>query len=78
MHRTQVLLKEQQYQALKARARREGKSLSELVRTAVAQWLSPRRNTTGARLADLCALGRDPLGPAGRDHDAVLYDWKRR
>jgi hypothetical protein len=35
MHRTQILLEDEQYQLLKAEAARTGKSIGELVRTAV-------------------------------------------
>jgi Arc/MetJ-type ribon-helix-helix transcriptional regulator len=78
MHRTQILLKPHQYEALKARARQEGKSLSEVIRIAVSQWLGDEPRARKARLADLCNLGRDPRGPAGRDHDSILYQWKRK
>lgn len=72
MIRTQILLKDRQYEALKAKARREGKSLSALVRAAVARMLGeePRGSM---RLRDICGLGRDPGGPSGSEHDAVLY-----
>ncbi len=73
MHRTQVLLKEDQYRALRARARREGKSLSELIRAAVSEWLREPRTNRRASLLDIRALGKDPDGPAARDHDAFLY-----
>lgn len=78
MHRTQILLREDQYRALKARARREGKSLSELVRLAVAKWLGEESPETASRLADICALGTDPNGPKARDHDSFLYEWNRK
>ena len=39
MHRTQILLKEHQYRALRAQARREGRSLSSLIRQAVSDFL---------------------------------------
>lgn len=78
MHRTQVLLQENQYQALKARARREGKSLSELVRTAVAEWLGQTEAGKPVRLTNIRALGQDPEGPAARDHDDFLYQWNRK
>ncbi|MGH9338886.1 MAG: ribbon-helix-helix domain-containing protein [Acidobacteriota bacterium] len=78
MHRTQVLLHKDQYHALKTQARREGKSLSELIRRAVAEWLGETRTTSPARLADICALGKDPKGPKARDHDSFLYKWNRK
>lgn len=76
MHRTQLLLETWQYEALKARARREGKSLSEWVRRMLRSVLSPS-STTHKRspkgLWAVCGVGRDPTGPPARDHDRILY-----
>ena len=74
MVRTQILLKESQYEELRAKARREGKSLSALVRLALARLLGEETARPGtSRLRDVCGLGKDPGGPSGRDHDSVLY-----
>ena len=79
MVRTQILLKERQYEALKAKSRREGKSLSELVRLALALLLGEGAVAEkGSRLRDICALAKDPGGPSGRDHDSILYDRKAK
>lgn len=43
MHRAQILLDREQHQALAQIAQREGTSISEIVRTAVHQWLAERR-----------------------------------
>lgn len=74
MHRTQVLLEENQYQALRARARRDGKSMGQLVRELVEAGLSaperkPRRRS---RLRESKAMFRAP-NVRGRDHDDHLY-----
>lgn len=73
VHRTQILLEERQYAALKALARRAGRSLSEIIRTAVDEMLGERPLTHRKGLARICAIASDPDGPAGRDHDALLY-----
>jgi len=72
MHRTQVLLKERQYAALKSLARREGKGLGELVRLAVDRLLGTADQEGRMRLKALCGIGRDPGGPCGREHDRLL------
>jgi plasmid stability protein len=71
MQRTQILLDDWQYQALKARAQREGRSMSELLR----QMLDAHLKKSGARaprLADIRAVGEDRTA-RGRDHDRFLY-----
>lgn len=42
MHRAQILLEPDQHQKLAEIARREGTSISEIVRVAVSQWLEER------------------------------------
>ena len=74
MHRTQIQLEDRQYEALKARARKEAKSLSELIRLAVDGLLGRTRAAKGQRTLDaIRGIAADPGGPAGRDHDALLY-----
>jgi hypothetical protein len=78
MHRTQIQLDDWQYQILKTKAEREGKSLSSLVREAVTVYLGKgRRRRPGAGLTDIEGIGEDP-GVAGRDHDRILYGAKGR
>lgn len=74
MHRTQIQLEDRQYLALKARARKEYRSLSQLVRHAV-DLLLGREPKAGPKtqLSGICGIATDPKGPAGRDHDKVLY-----
>jgi|GWRWMinimDraft_15_1066023.scaffolds.fasta_scaffold63805_1 hypothetical protein len=71
MHRTQVILEDWQYQALRARSEQEGRSISDLVRetlrTALAQ--PPERNN---RLQEIKGIGEDP-STYGEDHDRFLY-----
>ena len=82
MHRTQLLLESWQYEALKLRARREGKSLSGWVRGKLESLLSPQAASLKAKqgkgLWAICGLAGDPGGPSGKDHDSVLYSWSRK
>jgi hypothetical protein len=71
MHRTQILLDEEQYQMMKTLAERDGCSLSRLVRDAVAAYLG-RRAKPSTRLAEIAGIGDDP-DTRGRDHDDILY-----
>ncbi|MBI3554261.1 MAG: hypothetical protein HY077_17320 [Elusimicrobia bacterium] len=75
MHRTQVLLEERQFAALKARARREAKGLSELIRLAVDRLLGGGTETSGKKsgLRSICGIGRAVSGPSGADHDEAIY-----
>ena len=75
MHRTQVLLEDSQYAALKAWARRADKGLSELIRTAVDRLLGiePHPKRGPSRLKAIRGIGADSGGPSGREHDKLLY-----
>ena len=68
------MLEDWQYQRLRARAEREGKSISELVREAVTSFLesSPGRRRRYT-LDDIAGIGNDPES-SGRDHDEYLYN----
>lgn len=71
MHRTQIILEEWQYQALRARAEQENRSISDLVRDILRQTLAqPPRETS--RLEEIEGVGEDPAS-YGRDHDRFLY-----
>jgi hypothetical protein len=71
MHRTQLMLEDWQYEALRARAEREGRSLSDLVREILANALG-RPPRAGSRLETIEGVGED--GAAyGREHDRFLY-----
>lgn len=71
MHRTQLNLEDWQIQALRSRSEQEGRSLSDLVREAVAAYLEADGPEPRRRLAKLRGLGSDPEG-AGREHDRLL------
>jgi plasmid stability protein len=71
MHRTQIILEDWQYQALRARAEQEGRSISDLVREALRSSLAqpPERNN---RLREIEGVGED-ASTYGEDHDRFLY-----
>jgi hypothetical protein len=78
MHRAQILLEEWQFEMLKAKAQREGKSVSELVREILAEAFGARRPSASKRgLSGIAGIVRDP-GLSGRDHDEVLYGPRRK
>ena len=75
MHRTQVLLEQWQYDVLRARAEREGRSMSDLVREILHKALNPE--TGKRRLTDIEGIGEDTQ-TTGRKHDQALYRNKAR
>ena len=73
MHRTQLMIEKWQYQRLRTRAEREGKSISELTREALTAFLeSPSDGRRRYTLDDIDGIGSDP-DCSGRDHDDFLY-----
>lgn len=74
MHRTQVLLEDRQYAALRTWARRADMGLSEMIRLAVERLLgSEKKAGPSRRLKDICAIRSDSGGPSGGEHDKILY-----
>lgn len=72
MHRTQLLIEDWQYEALRTRAEREGRSLSAVVREILRTALTTDSRTRLAGIATLEGIGEDP-GIYGEDHDRYLY-----
>lgn len=72
MHRTQILLDEWQYETLRARAEREGRSLSGLIRELLQNALAEAPSLTGNRLDALEGVGEDDEA-YGEGHDRFLY-----
>jgi len=75
MRRTQILLEETQYETLKQRASKEGKSMGGLIRELIETALDSSaddKHEAGASLRDLKGIFRQE-GTRGRDHDAYLY-----
>ena len=75
MHRTQILLEDVQYHALRERAGRTGKTIAQLIRAFVDQGLKKERAKSrrrALRLEDLSGMVNEP-GLASAHHDDVLY-----
>lgn len=77
MHKTQVSLEEWQYEALKSKATQQGRSISELVRGILADYLGKQRLDPKSSIIDIEGLGND-LEASGQEHDQFLYDAQRR
>jgi hypothetical protein len=81
MHRSQILLEEWQYQYLSDEARREGKSISQLVRELVTEWIESHRIDTGERdpFFDVIGMVSSGDGHIAAEHDRYIYtnDWPR-
>jgi plasmid stability protein len=75
MHRTQLLLDDWQYAALKARAEREGRSISDLLRELITQQVGvPQPGASD--LEPMRGIAEDKAA-YGRDHDRFLYGKQR-
>ena len=74
MHRTQIMLETDQYQALRERARRSGKSMALIIREILNEGMksSPPRKHVRARLESFNGFFHD-TSVQGRHHDDVLY-----
>ena len=77
MHRTQILLENEQYQILSNRARQEGRSMAALVREVLKLGLesSPAGAGPAGRLKAAKGMFR-ARAARGRDHNLVLYGGK--
>ena len=69
MHRTQLLLEEWQYEALRGRAERDAKSISALVR----EILSAHLAQPGHHKLDLIEGVAEGPSDLGKNHDRYLY-----
>jgi hypothetical protein len=76
MHRTQLMIEQWQYEALKAAAERRSVSISELVREILTRHLGPpQRASDGGGLRRIEGIASDGASVA-RDHDHYLYGKK--
>ena len=73
-HRTQISLDDWQYESLKARSEREDRSLSDMIREAVTEYLvdETEGRVSRRKLSDIRGIGSDPE-VSGADHDRILY-----
>jgi hypothetical protein len=81
MHRSQILIEEWQYQYLSDEARREGKSISQLVREWLTEWIESRRAQTWEDdpFFDIIGMVSSGDGRVAEEHDKYIYntDWQR-
>jgi hypothetical protein len=70
VHRTQVYLEQNQYELLKTRARREGKSLAEIIRDSVEAYLG------GAAISARKDPLRSVIGIGNGDGSAVAENYE--
>jgi len=72
MHRTQLMIEDWHYETLRARAEREGRSLSAIVREILDAALSRREQARAGGIGQMEGIGEDP-GAYGEAHDQYLY-----
>lgn len=72
MHRTQISLEEEQYQALLRESRQRRMSLSAIIRELIRNGLSSKRAPKNA-LDRLTGIGDGTGEPVGREHNRFLY-----
>jgi len=77
MHRTQILLEQWQYETLRSRAEREGRSLSSLIRELLRTSLVHTGSQSGAGLDAMEGVGEDSAA-YGDNHDRYLYGRRDR
>lgn len=75
MHRTQLLLREEQYRFLSARAREEGKSISAVLREIVDRQIKAQSTEIDPLLA-IVGMAEGEDAAVGREHDRYLYGQK--
>lgn len=75
MHRTQVMLEDSQYVALRERARRNGKSMGEIIRELLSREASLGAERILKESEGLYALegALSDGAMAAKDHDSILY-----
>ncbi len=71
LHRTQVLLEDWHYAYLKNAAERDGRSLSEILRGILSEYIG-KCSANRKRLEDIAGIGADEE-VSGREHDRWLY-----
>lgn len=77
MYRSQLILEEWQYEALKSLSAREGKSVSAVAREILATYLSEKHEAKRSRLEEIEGIGDDGKA-TGKAHDRFLYGKTKR
>lgn len=75
MHRTQILLQEEQYRILGLEAKRTGISVSALIRNLVDTHFRGRDNIREDSLEIIIGIGTGTGEAAGKNHNHLLYGY---
>lgn len=74
MHRTQIYLEQSQYELLKSRARREGKSLAAIIRDILdAHLVGARRRSDHDPLRRVIGIGEGDGSAVAENYEDILY-----
>ena len=74
MHRTQIYLEDSQYQLLRSRARREGKSLAAVIREILGKHLAGRADDRNRdEFADVVGIGEGDGARVAENYEDYLY-----
>ncbi len=74
MHRTQIYLEDGQYELLRARARREGKSLAAVIREILSKHLGAGRDSRGRDGFDaVIGIGKGDGSRVAENFEEYLY-----
>ena len=77
MHRTQVYLESSQYEMIKARARREGNTLAQVIRESVEAYLQPvRMRSMEDPLHKIIGIGKGDGSAVAENYEDFLYGEK--
>ena len=71
MHRSQILLEDWQYEELKAKAERQGTSISEIVRDIVSREMKNSSTSVHKQLSQLRGIGSSNI--SAREAKKILY-----
>jgi hypothetical protein len=77
MHRSQIMLKEDQYAYLVSQAQRQGKTISQVVRELIDEHIAQTRDLTDDPFFDLIGMVEGNGEPVGRNIDDYLYGTER-
>lgn len=72
LHRTQILLESWQYDALRSTSEREGRSVSDIVRSILTEALRAPDSPPGGWIREVAGIAYD-ANTSGQDHDTYLY-----
>jgi hypothetical protein len=78
MHRSQIILREDQYAYLVSEAQRQGTSISQVVRDLIDTHMTPTQDLDDDPFFDIIGMAEGDDPHAALDHDHYLYGLPRR